>query len=133
MCAFRNGAKSVGFTVLSLKHADKALVLLCCRSNMLKHALGLLCFRSNMLKNHWFYMRRGRKKLKHHWFYCDTSPSNRQQPATGHGSGLRPALGGYMRNPYRQAVPFVSSFISDIALQSAREISLASCGSLLTP
>ena len=74
--------KTIGFTVCSLKHVKKPVVLLCVRPKMLKNhwfycvfaqkcyktigftvfslknvrkPLVLLCFRSQMLKNHWFY------------------------------------------------------------------------------
>ena len=60
--------KSNGFTMFSLKHYEKALVL--------------LCFRSKMLKKHWFYSVFAPKcwksigftnkealKPKNHWFY----------------------------------------------------------------
>ena len=77
--------KGNGFTVFSHKKVEKALVLLCFRSNMLKthwfycvfaqkgwKSIGftvfslknvekpmvLLCFRSQILKNHWFYFKK---------------------------------------------------------------------------
>ena len=40
---------SIGFILFSLKNVEKALVL--------------LCFRSNMLKNHWYYLKK-RKKVR---------------------------------------------------------------------
>ena len=82
-CVFAQKCKkTIGFTVFSLKHVKKPLVLLCFRSKSLKKhwfyfvfahkcwntigfilfsltnitkQLVLLCFRSKMLKNQWFY------------------------------------------------------------------------------
>ena len=62
--------KSNGFIVFSLTNGEKASVLLCFRSSMLKKALVLLCFRSNMLKQHWFHCVFARTCWKKHWFAC---------------------------------------------------------------
>ena len=89
--------KTIGFSVLSRKKVEKALVLLRFRSKMLKNhwfycvfaqkgwktigftvfslksiekALVLLCFRSKRLKNHWFYCKNA-KKWKNQWFYSE--------------------------------------------------------------
>ena len=50
MFSLTNVEKAVGFTVLSLKSIEKALVL--------------LCFRSKRLKNNWFYCKIIVKMLK---------------------------------------------------------------------
>ena len=41
--------------MFSLKHIEKALVLLCFHAKRLKQTLVLLCFRLNILTHHWFY------------------------------------------------------------------------------
>ena len=93
MCSLKNVKKTIGFTVFSLQHVEKAMVLLCFRSTLLKkqwlycvfaqkswksmgftvfslksieQALVLLCFHSNRLQNHWFYCKKY-KKMKKPW------------------------------------------------------------------
>ena len=53
--------KSTGSIVFSLKHVEKAMVLLCFGSKTVKKTMVLLCFRSTMLKKQWLYKLRDRE------------------------------------------------------------------------